>query len=87
MGSRFSLERSHRLAARVARRYGRRTICAARFFGDTEGQAGRIFKHVICDTPLGEAVDAGIVKTPVLGRASGGPTDRARMRPRGIRNS
>lgn len=29
---------------------------------------GRIFQHVICDTPLGEAVDAGIVKTPIIGR-------------------
>jgi len=27
-----------------------------------------MFQHVICDTPLGEAVDAGIVKTPVIGR-------------------
>jgi len=27
------------------------------------------FKHIICDTPLGEAVDAGIVKTPIIGRA------------------
>ncbi len=25
------------------------------------------FKHIVCDTPLGEAVDAGIVKTPVIG--------------------
>jgi type III restriction enzyme len=24
---------------------------------------------VVCDTPLGEAVDAGIVKTPIIGRA------------------
>lgn len=28
---------------------------------------GNVFRHVICDTPLGEAVDAGIVKTPVIG--------------------
>lgn len=31
---------------------------------------GRIFREVVCDTPLGEAVDAGIVKTPVIGRGS-----------------
>lgn len=31
---------------------------------------GNIFRHVVCDTPLGEAVDAGIVKTPVIGRGS-----------------
>ena len=30
---------------------------------------GQVFKHVVCDTPLGEAVDAGIVKTPIIGRA------------------
>ncbi|MFQ5730189.1 MAG: DEAD/DEAH box helicase, partial [Waddliaceae bacterium] len=30
---------------------------------------GNIFKHVVCDSPLGEAVDAGIVKTPVIGRS------------------
>jgi type III restriction enzyme len=28
-----------------------------------------VFPHVVCDTPLGEAVDAGIVKTPVIGRS------------------
>lgn len=28
---------------------------------------GQFFKHIICDFPLGEAVDAGIVKVPVLG--------------------
>lgn len=27
------------------------------------------FKHIVCDTPLGEAVDAGIVKSPIIGRA------------------
>lgn len=27
------------------------------------------FKHIICDTPLGEAVDAGIVKVPIIGKA------------------
>lgn len=28
---------------------------------------GQVFRHVVCDTPLGEAVDAGIVKTPIIG--------------------
>ncbi len=32
---------------------------------------GRIFQHVICDAPLGEAVDGGIVKTPIIGRGEG----------------
>ena len=31
---------------------------------------GIVFRHVVCDTPLGEAVDAGIVKTPVIGHGS-----------------
>jgi type III restriction enzyme len=30
-------------------------------------EKGQIFRHVVCDTPLGEAVDAGIVKTPIIG--------------------
>jgi type III restriction enzyme len=30
---------------------------------------GGLFKHIVCDFPLGEAVDAGIVKAPVLGRS------------------
>ncbi|MBW1741312.1 MAG: DEAD/DEAH box helicase family protein, partial [Deltaproteobacteria bacterium] len=30
---------------------------------------GELFRHIICDFPLGEAVDAGIVKVPVLGEA------------------
>ena len=29
---------------------------------------GNLFKHIIVDCPLGEAVDGGIVKTPVIGR-------------------
>jgi type III restriction enzyme len=37
---------------------------------------GRIFQHVVCDAPLGEAVDAGIVKTPIIGRGEG-LTERA----------
>ena len=31
---------------------------------------GQFFQHIICDFPLGEAVDAGIVKTPIIGKAS-----------------
>jgi|LQYC01.1.fsa_nt_gi type III restriction enzyme len=32
---------------------------------------GRIFQHVVCDAPLGEAVDGGIVKSPIIGRGEG----------------
>jgi type III restriction enzyme len=38
------------------------------FSATPKNNNGQIFPHVVCDTPLGEAVDAGIVKTPVLGR-------------------
>jgi type III restriction enzyme len=39
------------------------------FSATPKDNRGQIFKHVVCDTPLGEAVDGGIVKTPVIGRA------------------
>jgi type III restriction enzyme len=39
------------------------------FSATPKDDKGQVFKHVVCDTPLGEAVDGGIVKTPVIGRA------------------
>ena len=39
------------------------------FSATPKDNRGRVFPHVVCDSPLGEAVDAGIVKTPVIGRA------------------
>lgn len=39
------------------------------FSATPKDNQGQLFKHVVCDTPLGEAVDAGIVKTPIIGRA------------------
>ncbi len=39
------------------------------FSATPKDNKGQVFKHVVCDTPLGEAVDAGIVKTPIIGRA------------------
>jgi type III restriction enzyme len=38
------------------------------FSATPKDNKGNIFKHVICDAPLGEAVDAGIVKSPIIGR-------------------
>lgn len=57
-------------------------VCAQLDFSATpKDSKGQAFKHVICDTPLGEAVDAGIVKTPVIGssktRLSESPSDDA----------
>ncbi len=40
------------------------------FSATPKGDKGQPFKHIVCDAPLGEAVDAGIVKTPIIGRAS-----------------
>ena len=39
------------------------------FSATPKNQRGQIFNHVVCDTPLGEAVDAGIVKVPIIGQA------------------
>lgn len=43
---------------------------------------GQTFRHVVCDTPLGEAVDAGIVKAPIIGVGKLGiePSDNAAER-------
>ena len=38
------------------------------FSATPKDNKGNIFKHVVCDAPLGEAVDGGIVKTPIIGR-------------------
>lgn len=38
------------------------------FSATPKDNRGQPFKHIVCDTPLGEAVDAGIVKTPIIGR-------------------
>lgn len=45
-------------------------ICAQLDFTATpKHNNGDLFRHIICDFPLGEAVDAGIVKVPVLGES------------------
>ena len=41
------------------------------FSATPKDNSGRTFRHVVCDTPLGEAVDAGIVKCPIIGVANG----------------
>ena len=37
------------------------------FSATPKDDKGQLFMHIVCDTPLGEAVDAGIVKTPIIG--------------------
>lgn len=39
------------------------------FSATPKDNKGQYFKHIICDSPLGEAVDGGIVKTPIIGKA------------------
>jgi len=41
------------------------------FSATPKDDRGNLFKHIIVDTPLGEAVDGGIVKTPIIGRGEG----------------
>jgi type III restriction enzyme len=54
------------------------------FSATPKDNKGQLFKHVVCETPLGEAVDAGIIKTPVIGKAeqslSEEPSDDAAYR-------
>jgi len=40
------------------------------FSATPKDDEGNLFKHCVCDTPLGEAVDGGIVKFPIIGKAS-----------------
>ena len=37
------------------------------FSATPKDNKGQLFKHVIVDTPLGEAVDSGIIKCPIIG--------------------
>jgi type III restriction enzyme len=53
----------------IAARTGGGLAAQLDFTATPKDNKGQPFKHIVCDTPLGEAVDAGIVKTPVIGRA------------------
>lgn len=49
---------------------GYKLVAQLDFSATPKDNKGLLFKHIVCDTPLGEAVDAGIVKTPLIGQAS-----------------
>lgn len=50
---------------------GNKGICLQLDFTATpKHNNGDLFRHIVCDFPLGEAVDAGIVKVPVLGESN-----------------
>ena len=50
------------------KRNGTGLVAELDFSATPKDNMGNLFKHIIVDTPLGEAVDGGIVKTPVIGR-------------------
>lgn len=51
-------------------RRGQRSLCLQLDFTATpKHNDGSLFRHIVVDFPLGEAVDAGIVKVPVLGES------------------
>lgn len=51
----------------VRKRSGNTLVAQLDFSATPKDNNGNIFRQVICDTPLGEAVDAGIIKTPIIG--------------------
>ncbi len=53
----------------IKARSGGGLVAQLDFTATPKDNKGQRFKHIICDTPLGEAVDAGIVKTPIIGKA------------------
>ncbi|MEZ5358282.1 MAG: DEAD/DEAH box helicase family protein [Candidatus Zixiibacteriota bacterium] len=64
----------------IRKKTGGGLVAQLDFSATPKDNKGQLFKHIICDSPLGEAVDAGIVKTPIIG--SGGklkelPSDNA----------
>lgn len=59
------------LDAAMRERTGSGLVAQLDFSATPKDNKGNLFKHIICDAPLGEAVDAGIVKTPIIGRGQG----------------
>ena len=68
----------------IKSRTGGEIVAQLDFTATPKDNRGQLFKHVICDTPLGEAVDGGIVKTPVIGKGDKSlteePSDNAAYR-------
>lgn len=58
------------LNSTIFARNGCKLVAQLDFSATPKNNKGELFKHIICDTPLGEAVDAGIVKTPLIGQPS-----------------
>lgn len=58
-------------------RHGTGLVAQLDFSATPKDQKGDYFNHIICDTPLGEAVDAGIVKVPIIGKDKEGDLEPA----------
>ena len=54
----------------IESRTGNGLVAQLDFSATPKDNNGQMFQHVVCDTPLGEAVDGGIVKTPIIGRGN-----------------
>ena len=44
-------------------------MCQLDFTATPKHNDGKLFRHIVSDFPLGEAVDSGIVKVPVIGKS------------------
>ena len=67
-----SIERLHEtLRERASDDAGAGVIAQLDFSATPKDQKGRAFRHVVVDYPLAEAVEDGIVKTPVIGELHG----------------
>lgn len=51
----------------MKQRNGRGLAAQLDFSATPKDNHGNLFKHIVTDSPLGEAVDAGIVKVPIIG--------------------
>ena len=52
----------------ISSKTGNALVAQLDFSATPKDNKGQMFQHVVCDTPLGEAVDGGIVKTPIIGK-------------------
>lgn len=52
----------------LGKRSGNGLVAQLDFSATPKDNRGRVFQHVVCDTPLGKTVDAGNIKTPIIGR-------------------
>jgi type III restriction enzyme len=67
-----SIERLHEaLGEKAPDDAGAGVVAQLDFSATPKDQKGRAFRHVVVDYPLAEAVDDGIVKTPVIGELHG----------------